>query len=193
MHIIKILLIVIFLLCILLFVMYHIWASYTQKNLRKLAVELFTQMDTHKIPYWADYGTFLGLSREKDIIYGDTDIDLLLIPTKDLHSKLISVINSMGEPWKLEYHSWGAYRIAHAKSLLPIYADLYLVIQKNGMYIDPTGKIPCNLVGNLSQITWENCTVNLPEYVEDALVWRYGKDWRTPKKFFGGSAVDGKG
>ena len=152
-----------------------------------MALKTFKALDNHGVEYWADYGTLLGIIRGNDIILHDNDVDVCLFDTPGLAEKLRKVADEVGKDYHLEYHSWGAYRIV--TNSWKLHVDMYLVKKENGMYIDPTGKIPVELVGRRKKINWLGVDVSVPEKPIDALVWRYGKSWRTPQMYK--DAVDG--
>ncbi len=172
----------------MIFIGYHIWSSYTQNGLRNMAIQTLESFKRNNVNYWVDYGTLLGIVREGDIIYGDYDIDFMVRKSPDLHEKMLKVAADLGNKYHLEYHPWGAYRIVKRNFIKLIYADVYLVDEKDGMYVEVSGKIPCSLVGNCKTIQWKGVDVRVPEHIEDSLIWRYGKTWKTPKKF--GKAVN---
>jgi hypothetical protein len=165
---------------LLVYIIHEIVYENLRKNLRKLAKDVITAFNKNNVNYWVDYGTLLGIVRDKDIIKYDQDVDICLLPEPDLCDKLKKVITELGEDYTLEYHAWGAYRIVLKHYILRVYADLYLVKEENGMYTDPTGKIPIDLVGKTTIVYWKEIPVRVPEKIHETLVWRYGHDYNTP-------------
>lgn len=157
----------------------------TQASLRTLAKDTLTNLNKNNVDYWVDYGTLLGIVRDKDIIKHDTDVDICLIQEPELPQKLIQTVKDMGRNYHLEYHPWGAFRIIKTGPFSKQYwADLYLITtdREKNLYIDPTGKIPTELVGNKQEIFWQNIPVKVPEKLHETLVWRYGKNYLTPQR-----------
>jgi len=159
------------------YIFFKLFCIYRQSRLRILALKTIEKFNEHNVQYWVDYGTLLGIVREGDIIPYDTDVDICLIQTPDLHKKLKQIVNELKD-YVLEYHDWGAYRIRENPF---VYADLYLINEVDGMYVDPTGKIPIELVGKTRLIPWKYIQVRVPEKTHESLVWRYGKNYMTPK------------
>ena len=46
--------------------------------LRNLLIKTVPILNNNNIEYWIDFGTLLGLHRDKDIIIGDTDCDICI-------------------------------------------------------------------------------------------------------------------
>lgn len=177
---------VIFLICFFLiyFLATKLYVNIRHKSLRKMAVETFPEFNKENFHYWVDYGTLLGIVREKDIIKHDDDLDICTIESAEqVFPKLKRAIDTLGKQGKkhyLEYHPWGAFRIKADNN--PWHMDVYLCQIKNGKIVDPTGEIPVELVGNVKNILWNDIEVPVPEKHEQSLEWRYGNDWRVPKK-----------
>lgn len=49
-----------------------------RRLLRRLLQEVCPLLDAAGIPYWADFGTLLGMYREKDLILYDNDADIVV-------------------------------------------------------------------------------------------------------------------
>lgn len=173
--------IIIFILLISLIIYDKITQRHTQTKLRKIAKDTVYALNKNGINYWTDYGTLLGIIREGDIIEHDNDCDFCLIPSPDMSQKMLDVAHTLTERDKeyyISYHTWGAYRVR----LDNLFADLYLVEDKNGMWIDPTGKIPKELVGQPKTIMWQGEDVKIPEKEIKSLEWRYGLSWNVSKR-----------
>jgi phosphorylcholine metabolism protein LicD len=165
----------------------YVWEGYRQFALRQLAIDTISAFNKHKVVYWVDYGTLLGIVRENDIIRHDNDVDICMLDFEDNHSRVRKAIKSLGNKYSYTYRSWGAYRVHRFGGFA--FVDIYITEEKDGMYIDGTGKIPKKLVGTPTTIKWKGVDVPVPEKTHDALVWRYGKDYMTPKR--DGETVDG--
>lgn len=158
--------------------------------LRNLAKDLCKTLNKHKVNYWVDFGTLLGIVREKDIILRDEDVDVVLVDTPTLENgmKLVMVdLEKMGYLCKKE-ETWDAYR---TYTTFDLYADMY-INKKNDekeMYIGSTGEtsnISYSLIGNPIFIKWNEIDVRVPENTHNVLVFRYGEDYMIPKNSFKG-------
>jgi hypothetical protein len=171
---------------------YYLYPLYLQYTLRKISVDLFTSLNNNNVEYWADFGTLLGIVRENDIIWWDTDVDVVVVDTPELHEKMKLVGDDLSKKgYTMEKMNWRAYRVYH----LGLYADLYInsVNLDKNVYIGATGKngdsdIPLDYIGNCSWLTWKkyNIPVRVPEKIHETLSWRYGEDYMTPKRWFKG-------
>ena len=171
---------------------YYLYPLYLQYTLRKISTDLFTSLNNNQVEYWADFGTLLGIVRENDIIWGDTDVDVSVVDTPELHEKMKLVEKDLAKKgYTMEKMTWRAYRVY----LLGRYADLYLnsVDTDKNVYIGATGgngesDISTDYIGNCSWLTWKkyNIPVRVPEKIHETLSWRYGDDYMTPKSGFKG-------
>lgn len=171
---------------------YYLYPLYLQYTLRKIAVDLFTSLNNNNVEYWADFGTLLGIVRENDIIWWDTDVDVVVVDTPELHEKMGLVGKDLVKKgYTMEKMDWRAYRVYY----LGLYADLYInsINHNKNVYIGATGKdgnsnISVDYIGNCSWITWKkyNIPVRVPEKIHETLSWRYGEDYMTPKRWFKG-------
>ena len=177
------------------------WLSYcllTRSTLRRLIRDSASALERHKVQYWADYGTLLGIVREKDAIIGDTDVDYT-VPVDDES-------NRVALKAALEWLHGAGYHIEHlpqwreqtfteiyravdpAPSYSPIpgkHVDFYLTtLDGRGSYTGTVGKnmeIPASLVKEITSVAAQvgplNVTVKIPDRVGDVLEWRYGSDY----------------
>jgi len=168
----------------------YILHYYTRIYLRDIAKNTIKLFNKYNIDYWVDFGTLLGIIRNNDIIYGDNDIDIVILDTKSNHEKMKLVkddIEKLGFKVSKEY--WDAYRIR--KYFL--FADIYInkFDYKNKLYIGSTGEnsnISFDLIGKPKTIIWKkyNLPIKVPENIHETLLWRYGKDYMIPKHNFKG-------
>jgi phosphorylcholine metabolism protein LicD len=158
--------------------------------LRNLATDLCKTLNKHKVDYWVDFGTLLGIVREKDIILRDEDVDVVLVQTSSLENQMKLVMDDlekMGYLCKKE-ETWDAYRTYTTNGL---YADMYINKKdyEKEMYMGSTGEtsnISYSLIGNPIFIKWNEIDVRVPENTHDVLVFRYGDDYMIPKNGFKG-------
>ena len=179
---------------LLLFIIFRLNIFYCnwikRKTLRKIAVNTIKLFNKYNIDYWIDFGTLLGIIRENDIIWGDADVDIVILDTCENHKKMKLVKKDIE---KLGYYvtkeKWPAYRIRKYE----LYADIYInkFDYKNKIYIGSTGvnsNISFDLIGKPKTIIWKkyNLPVKVPQHIHKTLVWRYGEDYMTPKHNFKG-------
>lgn len=179
--------IIIFILILLLYLHVH---EYTRRKiLRYMAVNTVKIFNENNIDYYIDYGTLLGIYREKDIILDDNDVDICVFDTQEFHDK----IPKMKKEFKnknlvIEKQNWSAYRVYYPP--FRYFCDIYLVRQEGDIIKDavtPKSDIPMSMVGNKSIIKWEGVDVKCPEKIHDLLVFRYGEDYMIPKRGFKGN------
>jgi phosphorylcholine metabolism protein LicD len=157
--------------------------------LRKMAKDIIPILNKYSIDYWVDFGTLLGIIREKDIILNDDDIDITLIDTPELYNKMTLAkedIIKLGYSFKRM--DWSAYRIYKDKK---IFADLYLNKKDdtNKQYIGAEGEksnIAYSTIGTPKIIKWNNIDVRVPENIEQTLIYRFGEDYMTPRRGYKG-------
>lgn len=154
-----------------------------------MLINIIPILNKFNIDYWVDFGTLLGITREKDIILYDNDIDICLVDTLELHEKIKLAkedIKNIG--YEFKRMDWSAYRVYKYGRF---FADLYLNKKDdiNKQYIGATGEtsnISYSLIGTPKYIKWNNVDIKVPEHINDTLIYRYGKDYMTPKRSFKG-------
>lgn len=89
--------------------------SYKRRCLGTMCIEFFKQKPKD-INVWADYGLLLGLERDKNIVLGDTDLDLNLL--KRHKPKLVEWLKTglqsplwYHEPTNTVYHNHNPFKI----------------------------------------------------------------------------------
>lgn len=194
-HFHRYLILIITLIIISIFLFVELKVKKTHR-LREMALHTIDSFNKHGVEYWVDYGTLLGIIREGDIIKHDNDVDLCVINSKDNHDRIYKSFEYMyrkyPDKYKFTVNGWGAYRVhtLFDKLIPTLLTDVYITKKTNNMYVDPTGKVPCELVGNCKMIPWKGIMVRAPEKSHEVLVWRYGEDYMTPKKGKKGKAID---
>ena len=180
----------IILLILLFYVCYYTFYTIKRRILRNLAVDVIVTLNRYNVDYWADFGTLLGIVREQDIIFGDNDVDVVLVQSSLLEQQMKYVMNDlnlMGYKSKNE-ETWDAYR---TYTTFGLFADLYINKKDDDMkvYLGSTGdtsNISYSLIGTPIYIKWNSIDVKVPENVHDVLIFRYGEDYMTPKNGFKG-------
>jgi hypothetical protein len=145
-----------------------------RSTIRTLYIRLVEQFEENNIEYWTDFGTLLGMTRDHDIIIGDNDADVCIVPTSENIEKCKKVVENMGG----EYLEWGAFRVYDGD----VFVDIYIPTIIGNQYKNPTAELididmihpiqkkQTNLGGN-------SVIVSVPSQIENVLVSRYG-DWR---------------
>jgi len=179
--------IIIFILILLLYL--HVYEYIRRKILRYMAINTIKIFNENNVDYYIDYGTLLGIYREKDIILDDNDVDICVFDTQEFHDK----IPKMKKEFKkknlvIEKQTWSAYRVYYPP--FRYFCDIYLVRQEGDIIKDavtPKLDIPMSMVGSKIIIKWEDVDVKCPEKIHDLLVFRYGEDYMIPKRGFKGN------
>jgi len=172
---------------IIVYLLYNLILSSIRKNLRKIAIDTIDTFNKCEIDYWVDFGTLLGIIRDKDIIWGDNDVDISVIDCEDLHDKMKKAKHILEHKgYTVIKQTWGAYRVYKYIFGYELFADVYLnkVNKEENVYIGAEGdnsNIPINHIGNKSIVKWQGLDVKCPEKIHETLLWRYGEDYMTPK------------
>jgi phosphorylcholine metabolism protein LicD len=183
-------LIILIILIIIILIIFLLHPYLLRYILRNMAKDIIYILNKYNINYWVDFGTLLGIIRENDVILYDTDVDICLVDTPELHEKMKLVKEDMIKlGYNLKKMDWSAYRIYK----YGFYTDLYLNKKDdiNKQYIGATGEtsnISYSLIGTPKYIKWNkvNIDVKVPENINETLIYRYGEDYMTPKRNFKG-------
>ena len=171
---------------IILFIIFVVYPYTVRILLRKMAIDTISALNKCDVDYWTDFGTLLGIVREKDIILWDTDVDLIVLESEELHQKMKEVKNILTRKgYKFKKENWDAYRVY----LYFWHVDIYINKKGTDNYLGAEGErsdIPIEYIGSKSVIKWNNQDVKCPEKIHDTLVWRYGNDYMVPKYFYKG-------
>ena len=175
---------------VLFYVCYYTFYAIKRCILRNLAVDVIVTLNKYNVDYWVDFGTLLGIVREQDIIFGDNDVDVVLVQSPLLEQQMKYVtndLNAMGYKCKNE-ETWDAYR---TYTTFGLFVDMYINKKDDDIkvYLGSTGEtsnISYSLIGTPIYIKWNNIDVKVPENVHDVLVFRYGEDYMIPKNGFKG-------
>ena len=169
---------------------------------KKMLKRVTSILDKSQISYILDYGTLLGIVREKRLLPWDTDMDIS-ITDRDL-SKLLKI------RWKFWLYGYRTrvrrYKAdvgAFKKGEIKIFKlqttkyfflkdlrlmDIFVKKELNDEYIYSVGNAPVFVKSvpkeyheNLTQIQFDNKMYSVPKQYEDYLTFVYG-DWKTPVK-----------
>jgi hypothetical protein len=166
-----------------------------RRALRSLLLGVCPRLDSLDIPYFVDFGTLLGLHRERDVILHDNDADVVLldpdfdallprlrqaltpqgfrvcevVPSEDATVRWLRVIaGPLGAPLGI-MDLYGGWRSACTKRIE--------IPQGHGDLCD----VDAHLVLPTGRMRWRGASLACPRDVEGVLVHRYGATWRTPR------------
>jgi len=160
------------------------------KQITKYIASLAVKKDVH---LHIDWGTLLGVIRDKDLIKWDDDVDF---------SSLIDKYDKIFEFIKIALHSFAKnnsdinFEIHNLKNR--IYTDILSKSNafndfrididfkyiKDGLACQVNNDIWCNPAKHIEKLDiyqWEEVEIFIPNDVENYLTYTYG-DWETPKK-----------
>lgn len=159
-----------------------------RRNLRHLVKIVSPVLDDMGIQYWADFGTLLGMYREKDIILHDNDADIVLLdPDWDaLLPKLRSALPGCRVftvvPSEDASIRW--IRVLSGVGVMDLYGGYYTpgaptvsIPQGHGDLCD----VPAGLVFPLGRMTFQGTSVSVPGDVTGVLTHRYGETFMVPR------------
>jgi len=166
----------------------------TRTMAKQVLVRLCKELDRLNLSYWIDYGTLLGIVRDKDLIHWDDDLDIKIL--KSELPKLLEHIDDIVLIMNLPEVRWSYHVNTHYTGKLHSISfivqekddtisdfniDLYLYeVDKELDENHPlTRSAPYYLKEN--RIEFEGYLFNAPNNVEDYLKLWYG-DWEKPKK-----------
>lgn len=170
------------------------WKRYwIQKNgIKELSV-VTKVLNKNGILAFADFGTLLGLVREKRLLKHDLDIDIGVINSNNTCKKIEKIFNRLNYKKSREFMVDGivaeqSFVKKRIKIDIQYYFDLedgmfcYLFYNKNLIkegYWQAVKK-KCSKVNNVQMIDIKNHSIYIPNNAEDLLVDKYGDNWRTP-------------
>jgi hypothetical protein len=154
-----------------------------RRRIRKLFICVVQELEREDVQYWVDFGTLLGITRDRDIIMGDYDGDICVLPTSKNLEKCAKVVRKLGG----SYSEKDVYRIPD-KTWFFVHIDLFVpTIVENDIYKTPCGeKISIHLIHPIQKqecmLGDEKIKASLPNHIETVLMSRYGKNWGTPTR-----------
>lgn len=178
---------------LLLIIMPYCWMHFVGRaSIRKLLkVGVHEFNNESDLMYWVDYGTLLGLRRDNDVILWDNDADICVLDHPQLHEKLWNIagrLNNHQIVWTRVTDR--IYRFYHRWLPVLYHVDVYIYVKDGDTLRGPEGPksdVPSDFIGdNLQDMHWQGLVVKTPEKIHETLVWRYGKNYMTPRPFFKG-------
>lgn len=149
----------------------------------EIANEICEVLRRNNIKHFVDFGTLLGLHRNKKIIENDYDFDIFAYFDKPFD--IMKEFNSCMKKYKLNFQTRlysSNIVFKHNDFVFEIYR---YTVDKNRFYpiFMPERKLPTFFIDELDTITHESgITFNCPKYIDKYLTHRYGSDYMTPQK-----------
>jgi hypothetical protein len=165
---------------------------YRRRELRRLLRDVSAVLDANGIDYWCDFGTLLGLARDRDLILGDKDIDMSIpIAEKPRVMALAPAFAARG--YRVTDQGGAARKLLRVHDTrTPFYADLYPYERAGetlrSLLNSPAEDLPAALVAQRRRLAAFEASVPAPADLEAMLVLRYGPDYRVPRRNDKGSA-----
>ena len=159
----------------------------------KNLLDVKTILDKLKVPFYLTHGTLLGAYRDKDWILWDDDIEIdifeeiFLAKYDKICKKLIkSGFIIRGRHIRVKNRKGEKFNIYRNKEKISI----------RGIYLDPTYENNKYRLTNVFQylkkfyensdtIKFKNVVFQTPGPIEEFLIYRYGKNWKTPINTYG--------
>ena len=156
-----------------------------RRSIRNLFISLIKNLENANVEYWIDYGTLLGITRDKDIIMGDNDADICIINTPENMEKCKKVVEIMNG----KYLDWGAFRVYSNFFNISVFVDIYIPIKNDNEYKNPAGgSITIDLIEPIQkkEITIGGTTIvaSVPNKIKNVLIKRYGENWMKNSRTF---------
>ena len=180
---------------------YKLSKTQKRKNLRihgmQILVELKKIFDEIDIINFADFGTLLGLVREKKILRHDLDLDYGIINNGfDIDAVNIKLERTGFKLWRnYKYNKvivQSSYYYKGIKIDISIYNLENNILKTWLFYKAPKIKyknherniveVSINPIKGIKSTLFNKRLINIPIDPESVLTQKYGKDWQTPKK-----------
>lgn len=190
------------LICLLLFLAFLIFllevvlddpVCHTRRRvLRQLFLDTTEAFDQKQVPYWADFGTLLGVYRDRDIIIGDRDVDLALMKADQERAwQALQPLRKKGyrlENTGIKLNVWRKAGFTELRSEIMFYQD----VEQNSIR-ESILTFSRDLVFPLKQHRWWGRMILVPQRTEDYLVAEYGDTWKIPRDGDKGKEGEAKG
>eukprot|EP00877_Chromochloris_zofingiensis_P004134 jgi/Chrzof1/13721/Cz08g09150.t1 len=161
-----------------------------RRSLRHLLCTVAPVLDDLGVPYWADFGTLLGMYREKDIILHDNDVDIVVFnPDWDM---LLAKLKKRLPQFKVYFCvpsedrsiRWIRIMCGPGTGIMDLYGgydspagDHVSIAQGHGDLCD----VSKQLVLPLSTMKFMGTSVSVPADVPGVLTYRYGETFMIPR------------
>lgn len=168
-----------------LFVM-KMYRQSVQIRLREALPIITEYLNVNNVTYWVDFGTLLGLHREKDIIMADNDIDICILRgEQEKVRKVLQEFIKTHPEFTMKEYDWDAFRLFYKGVHIDVYKALMIEKEGKMMVEIPDSKdTPFELLQELETVDLpfhgKSIRVSHPVKWEELLKFRYGKKWSTP-------------
>ena len=171
---------VILIICICIVTSIILFQIIRRRKIRNLLLKLLNEFEKHKVKYWIDFGTLLGIVREQDIIIGDNDGDVCIL---EEDTENILKVQKIVEDMRGHFFEWGAFRVYDCN----LFIDIYLV-KKGNINLSFPGEemiIPKEYIlpsiNKEVKIGNKKVYVSLPQKYLELLELRYGNKWNVSR------------
>lgn len=178
--------------------------------IRAIVQDLSATLSVHGLDYWWDFGTLLGLIRERDIIYSEVDADISIpMSSRQRFYKqagLIEDLEYLGytiaerDENKLRlFGPWGWFGDMDVWTAGANASTLFMVTGKNfdrSRYVLPEALLlptqPLSNLGiSLSHRSGISDSIRVPAKPYEVLQYWYGPSWNVPRKYEKGNDPSG--
>lgn len=171
--------------------------KYILKNGYEVLADISKIMNKNKVLAFADFGTMLGIVREKKILSHDLDMDIGIIGDKNTIEKVNFILERNGFKLWREYiaNNKIVERSYHYKSIkvdFNFYESYDDCVKTYLFYRDPNKHYKKNerdivemkysKIKEFKQIDIKGNMINVPSNAEQILEEKYGPTWRIPDK-----------
>ena len=154
--------------------------------LRRLVPGVCRILEGHHIDYWCDFGTLLGFHRERDIIRGDKDADLSIAEAERPRLMALASVFAVAGYELTDRGGRAGNVILIFDRKTRYYVDVYAYIRDGAMLrsvaFSPGEDIPADLVARRIDAEFLGATIRIPADVEGVLEYRYGPQFRIPRR-----------
>lgn len=131
------------------------------------------------LKHWLSSGTLIGLYRDGRLIPFDTDIDVNVYVTNPISISLKGFV-------PIRAMTYDEYPMQQAWIKDGVIFDTYFFYD-DGEYainVNEHGiiKKPKKFIDKLDVMEYDGFSYSIPGNIDDFLSWRFGDDWKTPKK-----------
>jgi hypothetical protein len=156
-----------------------------RRALRRVLHDVAEILGAHGVPYWADFGTLLGLARDGDIILGDKDVDLCVLD-RDRPLVMGAAADFAARGYVLTGEGGAARKLMRVfDARTPFYADIYPYAPEGDTLrsvLDPRDDVPVALVKDTTRLAFLGAQVSIPRDTGKLLAFRYGPTYFIPRR-----------